>query len=140
VSHPAGLPDLFVDRSLGRLKVAVLLRAEGFRLVTLAEHDGMPADERVEDEDWLQLAGTRRWLAVMKDDRIRYKPSERAALVTHGVRGLVITNANLSAEVMAANHPRASDCGRDLCGSESAIPVRGAEERSPRDRPCKLGR
>lgn len=119
MSHPAGLPDLFVDRSLGRLKVAVLLRAEGFRLVTLAEHDGMPADERVEDEDWLQLAGTRRWLAVMKDDRIRYKPSERAALVTHGVRGLVITNANLSAEVMVERIIRVLPTAAEICVARS---------------------
>jgi len=119
VSHPAGLPDLFVDRSLGRLKVAVLLRAEGFRLVTLAEHDGMPADERVEDEDWLQLAGTRRWLAVMKDDRIRYKPSERAALVTYGVRGLVITNANLSAEVMVERIIRVLPTAAEICVARS---------------------
>lgn len=97
----------------------MLLRAEGFRLVTLAEHDGMPADERVEDEDWLQLAGTRRWLAVMKDDRIRYKPSERAALVTYGVRGLVITNANLSAEVMVERIIRVLPTAAEICVARS---------------------
>ena len=45
MSHPDGLPDLFVDRSLGRIRVPELLRNAGLRLVTLAEHYGMPADE-----------------------------------------------------------------------------------------------
>ena len=45
MSHPDELPDLFIDRSLGRIKVPALLRAEGLRLVTLAEHYGVPADE-----------------------------------------------------------------------------------------------
>lgn len=45
MSHPDGLPDLFLDRSLGRKKLPELLRAEGLRLVTLAEHYGIPHDE-----------------------------------------------------------------------------------------------
>jgi hypothetical protein len=49
VSHPDGLPDLFLDRSLGRKKVPELLRAEGLRLVTLAEHYGIPARRITED-------------------------------------------------------------------------------------------
>ena len=55
MSHPDGLPDLFLDRSLGRIVVPNLLRAAGLRLVTLAEHDGIPEDEDVTDEDWLEL-------------------------------------------------------------------------------------
>jgi hypothetical protein len=42
VSHPDRLPDLFIDRGLGRLKVPAGLRSEGLRLVTLAEHYGIP--------------------------------------------------------------------------------------------------
>jgi hypothetical protein len=47
VSHPDALPELFLDRSLGRIKVPRLLRDAGLRLVTLAEHYGVPADETV---------------------------------------------------------------------------------------------
>jgi hypothetical protein len=57
VSHPAGLPDLFLDRSLGRIKVPALLRAAGLRLKTLSERYGIPADEAIADQDWLELAG-----------------------------------------------------------------------------------
>jgi hypothetical protein len=59
VPHPDGLPDLFIDRSLGRIQVPALLREAGLRLTTLAERYGIPADESVADEQWLQDAGQR---------------------------------------------------------------------------------
>ncbi|MDQ2726040.1 MAG: hypothetical protein M3Y36_11180 [Actinomycetota bacterium] len=43
MSHPVRLPDLFVDRSLGRLVVPDLLRAAGLRLTTLAERGAVEA-------------------------------------------------------------------------------------------------
>jgi PIN like domain len=67
VSHPDGLPDLFLDRSLGRVKVPRLLRAAGLRLVTLSEHYGIPADEDIADDEWLEAAGRRGWVVFMKD-------------------------------------------------------------------------
>ena len=51
--HPDGLPDLFLDRSLGRRQVPALLREAGLRLHTLAEVYGVPAEEDVADTDWL---------------------------------------------------------------------------------------
>ena len=107
MSHPDGLPDLFLDRSLGRKKVPELLRVEGLRLVTLAEHYGIPHDETVEDVEWLQLCGERGWFAVMKDDRIRYVRAERRALVDSRVCAAVITNANLPAPEMVERIIRA---------------------------------
>jgi hypothetical protein len=71
------------------------------RVVTLAEHYGIPQDENVLDTDWLSLCGERGWLALMKDDRIRYVGAERQALVETQVCAAVITNAQLSADVMA---------------------------------------
>ena len=70
--HPDGLPDLFIDRSLGRIKVPQLLRAAGLRPITLAEHYGIPADEEIADEGWLKLASPQDWVVFMKDARIRY--------------------------------------------------------------------
>lgn len=52
--HPDGLPDLFIDRSLGRIEMPRLLREAGLRLVTLAEHYGVPDDEDVTDVAWLR--------------------------------------------------------------------------------------
>lgn len=86
MSHPDELPDLFLDRSLGRVQVARGLRAVGLRLITLAEHYGIPADERVADTVWLANVGARGWVVFMKDERIRRNQAERDALMKHHVR------------------------------------------------------
>lgn len=99
--HPDGLPDLFIDRSLGRIVVPERLRAAALRLVTLAEHYGMPADEGVRDEEWLTLAGARGWVVFMKDARIRYRTPERAAVIRHRVRCFCLSSQNLTGEEMA---------------------------------------
>ena len=102
--HPEGLPDLFLDHSLGRRQVPALLREAGLRLHTLAEVYGVPADQDVVDTVWLQLAGQRRWPVLMKDERIRYRPAERAALVAHQVQAFCLTGGNLRAAVMAQQY------------------------------------
>ena len=71
VSHPATLPNLFLDRSLGRVKVPRLLRAAGLHLVTLAEHYGMPHDQSVKDVDRLKMAGVNGYVVFMKDEAIQ---------------------------------------------------------------------
>src|SRR5207248_11782635 len=88
--HPDGLPELFLDRSLGRRQVPDILRAAGLRLRTLAEVYGIPADETVADVDWLTCAGGQGWAVLMKDERIRYRPAERAALIDHHVRAFCL--------------------------------------------------
>jgi hypothetical protein len=94
-------PHFFVDRSLGRRRVPNLLRQDGWSLMTLSEHYGIPADEAVADVDWLELAGRNGWSVLMKDERIRYRPAERAAVSAHGVRAFCLTSGNLTAEHMA---------------------------------------
>lgn len=99
--HPAGLPELFLDRSLGRRQVPALLRSTGLRLRTLSEVYGIPEDERVPDTAWLELAGRNGWVVLMNDERIHYRPVERAALISHSVRAFCLTNGNLRAVAMA---------------------------------------
>ena len=102
--HPDGLPDLFLDRSLGRRQVPALLREAGLRLHTLAEVYGVPADQDVIDTAWLQLAGERRWPVLMKDERIPYRSAERAALVAHQVQAFCLTGGNLRGAEMAEQY------------------------------------
>lgn len=104
--HPAGLPDVFVDRSLGRIRVPQLLRAAGLQLVTLAERYGVPLDERVTDEEWLADAGRREEVVFMKDDRVRYNVAEKAAIKRHQVRCFCLARQDLGAEEMAARFLR----------------------------------
>jgi hypothetical protein len=101
VSHPDALPDLFLDRSPGRIRVPQLLRDAGLRLVTLAEHYGVPADESVADEEWLELAGTSGWAVLMKDTRIRYNAAERSAVLRRSVQCFCLPSQSLSADQMA---------------------------------------
>lgn len=100
--HPPGLPDLFLDRSLGRHQVPQILRAAGLRLQTLAEVYGVPADEDVADVEWLEFVGRQGWPVLMKDARIRYRPAERQALIDHRVRAFCLIGGNLRAANMAA--------------------------------------
>jgi len=108
--HPEGLPDLFLDRSLGRRQVPALLRDAGLRLRlrlrlhTLAEVYGVPADEAMTDTEWLEMAGQRGWPVLMKDERIRYRPSERGAVVAHRVQAFCLTGGNLRAAAMAEQY------------------------------------
>lgn len=99
--HPDGLPDLFVDRSLGRIQVPRMLRDAGLRLTTLAERYGVPADETVTDEQWLADAGGLGEAVLMKDDRIRYRPAEKAAVIEWRVRAFCLARRDLTAPAMA---------------------------------------
>jgi PIN like domain len=102
--HPAGLPELFVDRSFGRVQVPRRLRAAGLRLVTLAEHYGRPADESISDVEWLAEAGLRDWV-VLKDERIRRRAAEKEVLMGARVRCFVITRGDVRAEQMGPAFP-----------------------------------
>jgi hypothetical protein len=65
VSQPEYPPRFFLDRSLGRKAVPEALRADGWDLITLAEHYGMPADEQVADTEWIEEAAKRGWPILM---------------------------------------------------------------------------
>jgi len=120
VSHPDGLPDLFVDRSLGRLVVPDLLRAAGLRLTTLAERYGMPADEDIPDVTWLADAGHRGEAVLMKDERIARNVAERKAVEAHGVRCFCLARADLTGRAMAELYLAHLDRMADACADRSA--------------------
>jgi hypothetical protein len=101
VSQPSPPPKFFVDRSLGRKAVPEALRADGWDIVTLAEHYGMPLDEQVADTAWIEEAAKRCWPILMKDKRIRHRQAEIDAVIEHGARCFVIANGGLpSAEMV----------------------------------------
>lgn len=120
MSHPDGLPDLFFDRSLGRLVVPNLLRAAGLRLTTLAERYGMPADENVPDVTWLADAGSRSEAALMKDERIARNVAERNAVEAHGVRCFCLARADLTGRAMAELYLAHLERMVDACADGSA--------------------
>jgi hypothetical protein len=101
VSRPEQPPRFFLDRSLGRKAVPEALRADGWDVITLAEHYGTPADEQVADVTWIEEAARRSWPILMKDKRIRYRPAEIATVAEHKARCFVITRGDLSSADMA---------------------------------------
>jgi len=117
VPHPSGLPDLFIDRSLGRIQVPQLLRAEGLRLITLAEHYGMPQDEKVEDVTWLEEAGHQGWVILMKDGRIRYNAPELAAVKRYALRCFCLNRQDLRARDMAERFVHNLQAMADACSA-----------------------
>lgn len=88
-------PEFFVDRSLGRHLLPDALQQAGFTARTLASVYGEDEAQNVEDEVWLQLAGERQWVVLTKDDAIRRRPAELAAVAEHTVKMFCLTNANL---------------------------------------------
>lgn len=75
----------FTDRDLG-LRFPEILSDAG---LTVERHkDHFPHD--CPDERWLKVIGKRRWVAITRDKRIRYKPNELEAVIRHRVRLLVV--------------------------------------------------
>ena len=99
-NSPSKRPDtpvFFLDRSLGKKRVATALRQAG---ATLHIHDDhFSPDAR--DEDWLTEAGQRSWIVLTKDHRIRYRHVERLALMRAGVAAFILTSGDLQGEEMA---------------------------------------
>lgn len=100
MSPPAPRPKFFIDRSLGRVAVPTGLRADGWNVVTLAEHYGMPQDEQVADTEWIADAASQGWAILMKDKRIRHRSAEIEAVAAHQAKCFVITRGDLTSADM----------------------------------------
>jgi hypothetical protein len=94
--------DIFIDRSLGAVRVPALLRAAGLALTTMREHYGELQAQSVTDHGWIALTAERNWIGFHKDASIRRnekseKPSSKL------VRGCsAFPRADLVAEELAA--------------------------------------
>lgn len=112
MSSPSRPPEsyvYFLDRSLGKNVVAIALRSAG---ATVEIHDDyFPPDAA--DEEWLAEVGRRKWIVLTKDNRLRYHPREKQALLRHRVRAFILTARDLRGEEMgrafAAALPRIED-------------------------------
>ncbi|MDZ7733904.1 MAG: hypothetical protein U5R31_13320 [Acidimicrobiia bacterium] len=96
--RPPEPPEFFVDRSLGRHLLPNALRDAGHVAHTLASVYGEQRAQQVADEEWIQLAGKNAWVVLTKDDAIRRRPAELAAVQRHDVRMFCLTTASLTGE------------------------------------------
>jgi hypothetical protein len=81
---------------LGR-SLAARLKEAG---VSVVHHDERFAPG-TPDAEWLTIVGTDRLIVLTKDDRIRYRPNEKDALLAAGVRAFVFTGGNVRGAAMA---------------------------------------
>jgi len=76
----------------------------------MADVYGERIGQGLDDEEWIADAGRNGWVVLMKDAKIRYRPTERQALIDHEVRAFCLMNANLrgaeQAERLVTNLPR----------------------------------
>jgi predicted nuclease of predicted toxin-antitoxin system len=88
----------FIDRSLGKDPIRAELIKAG--LVIEIHDDHFARDE--EDRIWLRIVGDRGWVVLTKDQQLRYRPLEIAALRASRVRVFVLTAGNLRGIEIAA--------------------------------------
>jgi PIN like domain len=69
----------------------------------------------IPDETWLPLVGSKGWVLLTADKRIRYNFLEKHALEEHAVREFVFTSGNMSGQDMAAGLKLALPKMRRLC-------------------------
>lgn len=53
------------------------------------------------DTDWLPEVGRRGWFVVTRDERIRYNPLEKLALLHSGVGAFIMVGKNMTGQLMA---------------------------------------
>jgi predicted nuclease of predicted toxin-antitoxin system len=90
-------PVFFLDRSLGKIRIATALRQAG--AIVHIHDDYFPPNAK--DEDWLTQVGRNGWIVLTKDHRIRYRNLERAALMNAGVGAFILTAGDLQGDEMA---------------------------------------
>jgi predicted nuclease of predicted toxin-antitoxin system len=97
----AKLPDetvFFIDRSLGTEPIRTELIKAGLAVEIHDDHFARDEEDRV----WLRTVGERGWVVLTKDQRLRYRPLEIAALRAGSVRAFVLTAGNLRGHEIAA--------------------------------------
>ena len=100
--QPDSPPPLvfFIDRSLGRHRVAEVFRNRGHQVVLMADLYLDGADQFVGDDDWIRDVAHRDWVALSKDTRIA--SMHQSALRESTLRLFVLNHANLTGDEMAA--------------------------------------
>lgn len=90
-------PVFFLDRNFGSKIVAQVLRGAGEQVEIHDDHFAQDA----QDPEWLTKVGERGWIVLTTDERIRYRPNEKLALLNAKVRAFVFVSQNMRAEEKA---------------------------------------
>jgi hypothetical protein len=110
---PPELPQrvLFIDRDLWSRHLDNALRAAGIPFEAHLDH----FDDDTPDPDWLTAVGARGWVVLTRDQRIRTRPNELAAVRAARLHVFALTSGNLSAaataQLVLAAWPALQRCG-----------------------------
>jgi hypothetical protein len=98
IARPEPAPIFYVDESIFSNALVAELTAAGiaFDRVGLTVPFGAP------DHMWLSHCGRHSYLALTRDQRIRYRPLEKRALIDHGVGCFTFTQGQATATQCAA--------------------------------------
>ena len=88
----------FIDRSLGIDPIRTELTKAGLAVEIHDDHFARDEEDRV----WLRTVGEQGWVVLTKDQRLRYRPLEIAALRASKARVFVLTAGNLRGIEIAA--------------------------------------
>lgn len=113
-SKPPEALTLFLDESLDSDSTAQALAAAGATVERLTKHFPKGTDDRT----WLSFAGSKGWIVLTRDKRIRYRRLERLALQAARVRAFVFTGGNVTLTATAAILAGAIDEIRAICDRE----------------------
>lgn len=97
-AKPPEEPVYFLDRSVGCLQIPEAFRKAGIKFILHDDHFLSDA----KDEEWLSKAGKHGWVVLTMDDKIRYRPLERMALMGAGVAAFIFTSRNIKASETAS--------------------------------------
>lgn len=107
---------LFIDRDTWSRALDAALREAAIPFESHKDHFAIDAA----DTEWIHFVGSAGWLALTRDQRIRHRPNEIAAVRDAALHLFVLTSGNLSA----------ADTGRIVVRAWPAI-LRAAADRRP---------
>jgi hypothetical protein len=96
--RPKPTPTFYVDESIFSNALIAALTAEGITF----DRVGLTVPFGASDEVWLSHCGKNHLVALTRDQRIRYRPLEKRALVEHGVACFTFTQGQATAPDSAA--------------------------------------
>lgn len=89
-------PVFFLDRAVARKTIEMLQQ----QAVIFHRHDDFFPQNTL-DTEWLPEIGRRGWFVITQDQRIRYNPLEKLALLGSGVGAFILVGKNLAGAAQA---------------------------------------
>jgi predicted nuclease of predicted toxin-antitoxin system len=122
-------PVLFIDRDAWSRALGDALTAAGIPFVAHRQRFAAAAP----DTEWLAVAGAEGWMVLTRDQNIRRRPNELAAVKAAGICMFVLGQGNLSAaetaRIVVDAWPRMLRAARGANRPAIFTPTRGGEIR-----------